>query len=73
MCMYIYINTLKLQHLFHGATVSIPRTWYMAVPKEKKENKKYIGRDIYLFSLKLAFDMMIFYCRLGEGRDKLLL
>lgn len=72
MCMYIYINTLKLQHLFHGATVSIPRTWYMAVPK-KKENKKYIGRDIYLFSLKLAFDMMIFYCRLGEGRDKLLL
>lgn len=71
MCMYIYINTLKLQHLFHGATVSIPRTCYMAVPK-KKENKKYIGQDIYLFSLKLAFDM-IFYCRLGEGRDKLLL
>lgn len=72
MCMYIYINTLsystfsmgqQCQYLAHG-------TWPC---QRKKENKKYIGRDIYLFSLKLAFDMMIFYCRLGEGRDKLLL
>lgn len=38
--------------------------------KEKKKNKQYIGQDIYLFSLKLAFDVMIFYCRLGQGRDK---
>lgn len=45
-CMYIYVYTyvyvyiykhIKLQHLFHGATVSIPRTWYMAVPKKKRK------------------------------------
>lgn len=54
MCMYIYINTFKLQHLFHGATVSIPRTWYMAVPKKTKENKKYIGRDISSFFPKVG-------------------
>lgn len=73
MLMYIYINTLKLQHLFHGATVSIPRTWYMAVPKKKKKIKNILVEIFIFFSLKLAFDMMIFYCRLGEGRDKLLL
>lgn len=50
----------QCQYLAHG-------TW----PCERKKRKiKNIGQDIYLFSLKLAFDMMIFYCRLGEGRDK---
>lgn len=48
MCMYIYINTLKLQHLFHGATVSIPRTWYMAVPKKKKKIKNILV-EIFIF------------------------
>lgn len=41
--------------------------------RRKKKTKQYIGQDIYLFfffSLKLAFDVMIFYCRLGQGRDK---
>lgn len=42
MCMYIYINTFYSYSTFsHGATVSIPRTWYMAVRKKKKKNKKY--------------------------------
>lgn len=76
-CIYIYvciyINTFYSYSTFsHGATVSIPRTWYMAVPKKKRKIKKTIYWSGYFifFSLKLAFDMMIFYCRLGEGRDK---
>lgn len=61
--MYIYINTFNSYSTFsHGATVSIPRTWYMAVPKKKrkiklkKQNKKkqYIGQDIYLFFPKIG-------------------
>lgn len=70
----IYINTHVYSYstFSHGATVSIPCTWYMAVPKKKKKNKKnnILVRIFIFFSLKLAFDMMIFYCRLGEGRDK---
>lgn len=50
----------------------------MAVPKEKqKQNKKKKGkknnilvRIFIFFSLKLAFDVMIFYCRLGQAKDK---
>lgn len=77
--MYIYINTFNSYSTFsHGATVSIPRTWYMAVPKKKrkiklkktKQKNNILVRIFIFFSLKLAFDMMIFYCRLGEGRDK---
>lgn len=70
-CMYIYINTFYSYSTFsHGATVSIPRTWYMAVPKKKRNKNNILVRIFIFFSLKLAFDMMIFYCRLGEGRDK---
>lgn len=46
----IYKHIYSYSTFSHGATVSIPRTWYMAVPKKKKKNKKqYIGQDIYLF------------------------
>lgn len=70
--MYIYINTfLELQHLFpRGNSVD---TSHMVHSRAKE---KRIIKTIYwsgyssFFSLKLAFDMMIFYCRLGEGRDK---
>lgn len=71
--MYVYINTFYSYSTFsHGAIVSIPCTWYMAVPKKKKKKKKTIYWSGYLsfFSLKLAFDVMIFYCRLGQARDK---
>lgn len=40
--MYINIDTLYSYSTFsHGATVSIPRTWYTAVPK------KIIRKTIY--------------------------
>ena len=55
---YIYINTFffySYSTFSHGATVSIPRTWYMAVPKKKRKIKKqYIGQDIYLFFPKIG-------------------
>lgn len=57
-CIYIYINTFffySYSTFSHGATVSIPRTWYMAVPKKKRKIKKqYIGQDIYLFFPKIG-------------------
>lgn len=52
----------QCQYLAHGS-------W--SCQREKNKTKQYIGQDISsFFPLKLAFDMMIFYCRLGEGRDK---
>lgn len=52
----------QCQYLAHG-------TW----PRQRKKRKiknNILVRIFIFFSLKLAFDMMIFYCRLGEGRDK---
>lgn len=77
-CMYIYVYTYVYVYIYKHIEATAPFPWGNSVntshmvhgrAKEKKENKKYIGRDIYLFSLKLAFDMMIFYCRLREGRE----
>lgn len=46
----------------------------MAVPKKKKKEKEknniLVRIFIFFFFPKLAFDMMIFYCRLGQARDK---
>lgn len=50
----------------------------MAVPKKKKGKRRKKKQNnilvrifiFFFFSLKLAFDVMIFYCRLGQGRDK---
>lgn len=52
----------QCQYLAHG-------TWPCQRKKRKIKNNILV-RIFIFFSLKLAFDMMIFYCRLGEGRDK---
>lgn len=55
----------QCQYLAHGS-------WPCQRGKKKKKKQNNILVRIFhlFFSLKLAFDMMIFYCRLGEGRDK---
>lgn len=57
----------QCQYLAHGS-------WPCQRKKRKiiiiKKKNNILVRIFIFFSLKLAFDMMIFYCRLGEGRDK---
>lgn len=53
----------QCQYLAHG-------TWPCQRKKKKNKKNNILVRIFIFFSLKLAFDMMIFYCRLGEGRDK---
>lgn len=82
--MYIYVYTYmyvyRYKHIFFiatapfpiGATVSIPRIWYIAVPKtgKKKKNNNIL---VNFFSLKIGISHDILLPSGGRGGTKVLL